>query len=108
MRRLIVPLVTIGSGEWLAIAWWQLVDGIKVSPSFAAMFREILGFEPRLAWDPAERLLSAMLDVSPGSACLGLAGYLILRQQVIRHAGAWVKSGRDPVRRGRCPAGVPR
>ena len=88
MGRLIVPLLIIGSGQWLAIAWWRFVDGLQVSPSFAGMFRELAGFEPRLAWETGERLLAGLLDVSPGTACLALAGYLILRQAVARFAGA--------------------
>lgn len=92
MGRLIVPLVIVGAGQWLAIAWWRVVDGLEFSLSFGTMFRELLGLEPRLAWEPAERLLSGLLGVSPGTACLVLAGYLILRQAVVRFAGSHARS----------------
>ena len=86
MHRAVHPLMIVGLAQWAALAWWRRVDGIPVHASFRLVCIELFGAEPRVAWDPAERLLSAGLDLNPGTVCLVLAGYLIVRTALGRWA----------------------
>ncbi len=86
MRWAVAPLTIVGLAQWGASAWWQRVDGIVVDVSFRSICIDLLGAEPRVAWDPAERLLAALLALNPGSVCLALAGYLLVRSALARWA----------------------
>jgi hypothetical protein len=79
MRRLVVPLLILGAAQWAALFWWRYVDGVTVDVSFGVVFHELLGMTPRAAWEPAQRVLSVMLDMTPGTASLLVACYLIGR-----------------------------
>lgn len=91
MRRAVALLLLVGLAQWGALGWWRYVDGVTVELSLGRMFRELLGVTPRVAWDPAERLLSAFFELSPGTLCLLLAGHLILRHAISR----LIAGGRD-------------
>jgi len=84
MRQIIGLLVVAGLAQWGALGWWAFVDGVSVDISLAIMFHQLFGLDPRVAWEPAERLLAAFLDLSPGTILLAIAGYLWLRSKLVR------------------------
>ena len=83
MRRGIAALLLLGSTQWACLAWWRWVDGVVVDASLGVMLSELLGVTPRVAWDPVEWVLSALLRMTPGSVCLILAAYLTGRGWVV-------------------------
>jgi hypothetical protein len=88
MRQLVISLMVVGIAQWLAVGWWAVVDGVTVDVSLRMLFTELFYAAPRLPWDFAQRPLAALLDVSPGSILLALAGYLTLRASAIRLWGS--------------------
>ncbi|HLN23208.1 MAG TPA: hypothetical protein VK558_04410 [Patescibacteria group bacterium] len=84
MRQIVGPLVVAGLAQWMALGWWSVVDGVSVNISLAIMFHQLFGLDPRVAWDPAQRLLSAFLELSPGTVFLAIAGYLWARSKLAR------------------------
>jgi len=79
MRQVVISLMVVGVAQWVAVAWWALVDGVTVDVSLRMVSFEVFGVTPRLPWDAAQSLLAAALEVSPGSVLLALAVYLTLR-----------------------------
>jgi hypothetical protein len=84
MRGVIIFLIVVGLAQWTVLEWWLVVDRIQVDISVGRLFQDLLGITPRVAWDPAERLLALLLNASPGTLCLSLAAYLTIRTTVLR------------------------
>jgi hypothetical protein len=105
MRQIVGPLVVAGLAQWMVLGWWSYVDGVSVNVSLAIMFHQLFGLDPRVSWDPAERLLAAFLELSPGTIFLIIAGYLWLRSKLGK---IFVESQRlhhlEQLRRDHCAA----
>jgi hypothetical protein len=84
MRRLVIPLLIVGFAQWMAIGWWRFVDGVSADVSLGVIFQQSLGDRLRNDWEPAQRVVDALQGMSPGSLCLILAGYLILRESIVK------------------------
>ena len=83
----------LGAAQWVCLAWWRWVDGVVVDATLGVMVSDLLGIAPRVAWDPAEAVLSGLLQMTPGSLCLILAGYLICRGWVVRLVSWRIRRG---------------